>query len=59
MEPDFGIDYTKVKKEENPHILSYLVKSHVAHNYSSHLKMFTDGSALENEQAGAGFVSLP
>ena len=45
-----------MNKEENPHILSYLVQSHIANNYSNHLKVFTDGSVLENEQACPGFV---
>ena len=42
-------DYTEMKKEEHPHILLYLAKSHIADNYSDHLKMFTDGSLLEND----------
>ena len=46
----------ETNKEENPHILSYLVQSHIANNYSNHLKVFTDGSVLENEQACPGFV---
>ena len=45
-----------MKKEENRHILSYIVKSHLADNNSNHLKIYTDGSVVENEQAGAGFV---
>ncbi|MCB4762176.1 MAG: hypothetical protein LGB06_07975 [Sulfurovum sp.] len=45
-----------MNKEENPHILLYIVKSHLTHNYSNHLKIYTDGSALENEQAGEEFV---
>ena len=44
------------KKGGNPHILSYLLKSCVADNYSNHLRMFTCGPVLENEQAGAGFI---
>ena len=42
MTADFNIDYTEMKKEENPHILSYLVKYHIAENYPNHLKMFTN-----------------
>ena len=58
---DFNIDEkmekNKGKKGGNPHILSYLLKSCVADNYSNHLRMFTCGPVLENEQAGAaGFI---
>ena len=56
MKADFDIDYTEMMKEEKPHVLAYLVKSHIADNCSNHLKMFTDGSVLENEQACPGFV---
>ena len=56
MKADFDIDYTEMMKEEKPHVLAYLVKSHIADNCSNHLKMFTDGSVLENEQGGAGFL---
>ena len=44
-----------MKKEENPHILSQRVKSHLS-DYSNHLKIYAYGSVLENEQADAGFV---
>ena len=56
MKADFDTEYTEMKKEENRHILSYIVKSHLADNNSNHLKIYTDGSVVENEQAGAGFV---
>ena len=56
MKTNFDTEYTEMNKEENPHILSYIVKSHLTQNYSNHLKIYTDGSALENEQAGAEFV---
>ena len=56
MKADFDVDYTKRKKEENINILSYSVKSHFADNYLNHFHIFTHGSVLENEQAGAGFL---
>ena len=55
MKADFAIEYTGMKKEENPHVLSQRVKSHLV-DYSNHLKIYAYGSVLENEQAGAGFV---
>ena len=33
------IDHMDMNKEENPHILSYLVKSHIADNFSNHLNI--------------------
>ena len=51
----FDIDHTLTKKDENPHILATSVRSHLADNYSNHLKVFTDGSVLGN-QTGAGYV---
>ena len=56
LKADFDIEYTDMNKEENPIFLSYIVKSHLTHNYSNHFKIYTDGSVLENEQAGAEFV---
>ena len=53
---NFDIDHTDTKKDENPHILAQSVRSHIEKNYSSHCKVFTDGSVLDNGQAGAGFV---
>ena len=54
--PNFDIDYTPLIKNENPNILSSVVKSHIEANYMNHLKVFTDGSVLDNRQAGAAFV---
>ena len=53
---NFDIDHTDLKKTENPNILAQLVRSHIDTNYSRHCKVFTDGSVLDNGQAGAGFV---
>ena len=46
-----------MKKEENPHILSYnYSKITSCCQYSNHENIYANGSVLENEQAGAGFV---
>ena len=55
MKADFDKEHTEMKKEDNPHILSYIVISHFPDTCSNRLKMYTDGSVLKNE-AGAGFV---
>ena len=52
---DFDIDYNVMKKQENPHILSCLVKHHITDNYSDHLKIHIDGSLLQNETVDAFF----
>ena len=54
--PHFDIDHTTMKKDENPNILAVSVKSHIEDKYRDHLKIFTDGSVLENKQTGAAFV---
>jgi len=54
---DFDTEYTEMKKEGNPHIISQIAKSHLADNYSNQLKTFTYGAVLEDEQAGGTFVT--
>ena len=52
----FDINHTELKKEDQPHVLSYSVKLHVQNNYPNHLKVYTDGSLLSNKQSGSAFV---
>jgi ribonuclease HI len=40
----------------NPNVLAASVNAHIDSNYANHLKIYTDGSVLDNEQAGAAFV---
>ena len=58
MTADFHIDHTETKKEENRHTSSCLVQPHIANKNSNQFKIFTDGSVLENQQAGAEFFSF-
>ena len=53
---DFDLSYTYIKKDENPFLLSSLIKSHLEEKYFMKLQIYTDGSLLENGHAGAGFV---
>ena len=56
MKAHFDIDHTELKKEvRTPQniILSFSVKSHIVYKHLNHLKYFTGGSVLENEQEGA------
>ena len=52
----FDIEYTDLNKADQPHILSCSVKMHVQQKYPNHLKVYTDGSLLNNKEAGAAFV---
>ena len=52
----FDIQYTDVTKSENSNILSLDARFHLKQKYPNHLKVFTDGSKLDNNQGGAGFV---
>ena len=56
QKPVFDIDHTQVKKKESPNLLAVSVKSHLESKYKNYLKVFTDGSVIENKQAGAAFV---
>ena len=56
QKPTFDINYVDLQKNENQNLLSVLVKSHLETNYINHLKIFTDGSVLDNKQSGAAFV---
>ena len=53
---NFDIDYTDIKKDEDPNLLSIEVKSHLVSQYPYHLKVFTDGSVLESGKSGAAFI---
>jgi len=53
---NFDTDYTDVKKNEDPNLLTVDVKSHIESNYANYLKVYTDGSVLESGRNGAAFV---
>ena len=46
MKADFNIDYTEMKKEEKPHVLAHLVRSHIADNCLNHLRIVTGGAGF-------------
>ena len=52
----FDINYTDIKKSDNPNILAIDAKSHIQNNYPNHLKIYTDGSLLDNNKGGAAFI---
>ena len=45
-----------MRKTDNINILSTLSKEHIQNSYSDHLKIYTDGSLLNNNDAGAAFM---
>ena len=54
--PSVDISYSDITKDENINILSSIAKIHISERYKSHLHIFTDGSLLDNNCAGAAFV---
>ena len=54
--PIFDNYYKSLERKDNINILAVKVKQHLSENYQNHLKIFTDGSVLENKDAGAAFV---
>ena len=52
----FDIDHTDIKKEENTNMLATNAKMHLAESYPNHLKVYTDGSVLDDDSAGSGFI---
>ena len=52
----FDYEYVDIKKGENDILLSTKVKEHIYQNYNMSSKVFTDGSKLENNNSGSGFV---
>ena len=41
---NFDIDYTDIKKDEDPNLLNFEVRSHLEQHYHNHLKIFTSDS---------------
>jgi hypothetical protein len=54
--PFFDTNYTDMNKDENTNILTSVFRSHSCMKYKDHLKIFTDGSVLDNRNVGAVFV---
>ena len=52
----FDTNYTDLTKNDNPNLLVNIVKEHLDTNYGYDLKIFTDGSVLETNDCGCGFV---
>ena len=51
----FDTGFTDLKKNESTNILAIQVREHVNNKYQNHIKISTDGSALDSD-SGAGFV---
>ena len=52
----FDTDYTDLKKSESTNILAIQVREHLNNKYQNYIKIFTDGSALDSLDSGAGLV---
>ena len=53
---EFDHNYTSYNKNEEVHLLVTEVKEHINNRYSNYLKIYTDGSVLENGECGSAFV---
>jgi ribonuclease HI len=56
LKADFDIEYTTIKKDTQPHVLAALAKSIIFEKYSQYLKVYTDGSVIEDSSAGSAFI---
>jgi ribonuclease HI len=56
IKADFDIDYTTIKKDTQPHVLAALAKSRLFDKYPQHLKIYTDGSVTDGNNAGSAFI---
>ena len=52
---NYDINYTDLRKSDGTMLPTY-VKAHINENYINHLKIYTDGSLLENQLSGAAFI---
>ena len=52
----FDIDYCSETKRDDPLVIPSIVRNHLAEKYSYDLRIFTDGSVLEDDRSGFGFV---
>ena len=56
LKPKFDINYSSLRKTDNVNILKTLVQEHIEICYADHLKIYTDGSLLSTNNAGAAFI---
>ena len=50
------VDMEGLKKDQNPLVLAVTARLYLEEKYQHHLKIFTDGSVMEDGAAGAAFV---
>ena len=53
---NFDSNHTNLSKKDNIHLLVEHTRSHLDEHYLNDMKVFTDGSVLDNGDVGAGFV---
>ena len=54
--PNIDIFDTDLTKSEHPYLVAWQARQHINSKYSENMQVFTDGSVLEDNNAGAGFV---
>ena len=53
---NYDLEYTSVTKSENINLVELEAKEHLSENYQNALKVYTDGSVLENQDCGSAFI---
>jgi ribonuclease HI len=56
LDADFDYNYTSYNKSEEVHLLVNEVKERIEYKYCHYLKVYTDGSVLENGYCGSAYV---
>jgi hypothetical protein len=56
LNADFDYNYTSYNKSEEVHLLVNQVKERIENKYCHYLKVYTDGSVLENGYCGSAYV---
>ena len=56
---EFDIDYYTEPKNENYNLIASDVRNHLNAKYQFNLRIFTDGSVLEDANSGCGFAYQP
>ena len=57
LQAKFDLDYTEISKNDNAILLINTVKEHLD-NYKHDLRIYSDGSVLDSNDCGSGYVIL-
>ena len=57
LKPKYDLNYEELNKSIPPYLLKTKVLEHIYNKYNNHIKIYTDGSKLDNEQTGAAYYN--